>query len=70
MRTASSTLRTMSREEPERKTAKLWPVTIKKLKLISTVTGDSMVKIIDRLADEELERVRADAQKLMERNAS
>lgn len=41
-------------------TTKLWKQTIRKLKLIAVLTGSSMVEVADRLADEELKRVRHD----------
>ena len=38
-------------------TTKLWKQTIRKLKLIAALTGDSMVEVADRLVDEELRKL-------------
>lgn len=41
----------------EFQTTKLWKVTIRKLRMIAALTGSSMVKVADRLANEELQRL-------------
>lgn len=38
-------------------TIKIWKITLKTLYFIKAYTGESIVRIINRLADEELERV-------------
>jgi hypothetical protein len=39
-------------------TTRIWKETVKKLKLISALTGTSMVATIDRLASEELKKLK------------
>ena len=38
-------------------TFKIWKSTLKKLRMLYAITGDSMVSIVDRLVGEELERL-------------
>jgi hypothetical protein len=40
------------------KTTRIWAQTLSKLRLIAALTNTSMVKVIDRLADEELKRLK------------
>ena len=46
-------------ETPPYKTTRIWAKTLKKLKLISAVREMSIVRVLDRIADEELERLQA-----------
>jgi len=39
-------------------TIKIWKVTLKKLRMIYALTGESMVSVLDRLLTAELERIR------------
>jgi hypothetical protein len=39
------------------KTTRIWAHTLSKLRLIAAMTNTSIVKVIDRLADEELKRL-------------
>jgi hypothetical protein len=41
------------------KTTRIWAHTLSKLRLIAAMTNTSIVKTLDRLADEELKRLRA-----------
>ena len=41
----------------ERRTIKIWAITLPKLRLIYALTGESMVSVIDRLVSQELERI-------------
>jgi hypothetical protein len=41
---------------PEYTTTRIWVQTLRMLKLIAAMTGESMVKVMDRLARQELER--------------
>lgn len=36
---------------------KLWPDTLPKLRLLYALTGESMVSIVDRLIEQELQRI-------------
>jgi hypothetical protein len=38
-------------------TTKLWKQTIRKLKLLAALTGNSMVEVADRLVDEEIRKL-------------
>jgi hypothetical protein len=40
------------------KTTRIWAQTLSKLRLIAALTNTSIVKVIDRLADEELKRLK------------
>lgn len=44
--------------EPAYQTTRIWKRTVRKLKLLSAITGDSMVSILDDLVDRELIRLR------------
>jgi len=39
------------------RTTRIWAKTLAKLRLIAALTGTSIVRVIDRLASEELERL-------------
>jgi hypothetical protein len=41
------------------KTTRIWAYTLSKLRLIAALTNTSIVKTIDRLADEEVKRLKA-----------
>lgn len=43
----------------EYKTARIWAVTLRKLKLVSALTGESMVEALERIVAAELERTKA-----------
>jgi hypothetical protein len=40
------------------KTTRIWAQTLHKLRLIAAMTNTSIVKVLDRLADEELSRLK------------
>jgi hypothetical protein len=40
------------------KTTRIWAHTLSKLRLIAALTNSSIVKVIDRLAEEELKRLK------------
>lgn len=42
---------------PEYTTTRIWVQTLRTLKLIAAMTNESMVKVMDRLARNELERL-------------
>jgi len=44
-------------EKPEYQNMKVWTPTLKTLRQIHAITGEQMVKIVDRLARQELERL-------------
>ena len=46
-------------DTPKYATARIWVQTLRTLKLIAAMTNESMVKVMDRLAKQELERLRA-----------
>ena len=43
---------------PKYATARIWVQTLHTLKIIAALTNESMVKVMDRLAAQELERVK------------
>ena len=45
---------------PEYGTTRIWKRTLRKLRLIAALTGKTIVQVLDRLADRELERVQQD----------
>jgi hypothetical protein len=45
-------------DTPEYTTARIWVQTLRTLKLIAALTNESMVKVMDRLARQELERLK------------
>ncbi|MFL5693924.1 MAG: hypothetical protein ACJ795_19195 [Ktedonobacteraceae bacterium] len=45
------------------KTTRIWARTLSKLRLIAAMTNTSIVKVIDRLADEELQRLKEKEQR-------
>ncbi len=44
------------------KTTRIWAHTLSKLRMIAAITNTSIVKVIDRLADEELKRLKEKGQ--------
>jgi ribosomal protein L5 len=42
----------------ETQTIKIWKSTLKKLRMIHALTGESMVAVLERVIDAELKRVR------------
>jgi hypothetical protein len=40
------------------KTTRIWAQTLSKLRLIAALSNTSMVKVLDRLADEEVKRLK------------
>jgi hypothetical protein len=44
------------------RTTRIWEQTLRKLRLIAALTNSSMVQVIDRLADEELKRLKEQKQ--------
>jgi hypothetical protein len=59
----------MTKKTDEYQTTRIWKKTLQRLKLIAVLTHSSMVEVIDRLAEQELERIQKgekqhDAQKL------
>jgi hypothetical protein len=47
---------------PEYSSTRIWTRTIKKLRLIAALTGERIVQVLDRLADQELARLRTEEQ--------
>lgn len=45
------------------KTTRIWAQTLHKLRLIAAMTNTSIVRVIDRLADEELKRLKEQEKK-------
>lgn len=43
----------------QHETIRIWSKSVKKLRLIYALTGETMVKILDRIITEELKRVQA-----------
>jgi hypothetical protein len=43
---------------PEYQTIRIWTRTLRALRLIAALTGERMVKVLDRLVAKELQRVR------------
>lgn len=43
----------------EYKTARIWAVTLRKLRLLAALTGESMVEALERIVEAELERAKA-----------
>ena len=48
----------MSTEKPPYTSTRIWTRTVRKLRQIRVFTGESIVRILDRLADAELARLR------------
>ncbi len=48
------------------RTTRLWDVSLKKLRVIAALTNTSIVKVIDRLANEELRRLGLSQEQLRE----
>ena len=46
------------KKTPEYTTTRIWVQTLRMLKLIAAMTNESMVKVMDRLAQQELERLK------------
>jgi hypothetical protein len=46
---------------PEYQTTRIWKRTLRKLRLIAALTGERIVQVLDRLADQELRRVQQEA---------
>lgn len=42
---------------------RIWKKTLVTLRMIFALTGESIISIVDRLADEELARIKSDEQK-------
>jgi hypothetical protein len=51
-------LYTYNMSTPEYTTTRIWVQTLRMLKLIAAMTNESMVKVMDRLAKQELERLK------------
>ena len=51
-------LYTYNMSTPEYTTTRIWVQTLRMLKLIAVMTNESMVKVMDRLAKQELERLK------------
>ncbi len=49
-------------EKPEYQNMKVWLPTLANLRLIHAFTGEQMVKIVDRLVKQELERIQKEQQ--------
>ena len=49
-------------EKPDYQNMKVWLSTLKNLRLIHAITGEQMVKIVDRLVKQELERLQKESQ--------
>ena len=47
----------MKKQEQQYETIRIWSTSVKKLRLIYALTGETMVKILDRLLTAELQRV-------------
>lgn len=50
-------------EKPEYQNMKVWLPTLANLRLIHAFTGEQMVKILDRVVKQELERVKQEQEK-------
>jgi hypothetical protein len=50
-------------DTPKYATARIWVQTLRTLKLIAAMTNESMVKVMDRLAKQELERLKKQEEK-------
>jgi hypothetical protein len=48
----------MSTERPSYTSTRIWSRTVRKLRELHALTGESIVRILDRLADAELVRLR------------
>jgi hypothetical protein len=46
--------------KPDYQTTRIWTRTLKKLRLIAALTGERIVQILDRLAEQELARVKGE----------
>lgn len=51
----------------EYKTARIWAVTLRKLKLVSALTGESMVEALERIVEAELQKVEHTAEMISKR---
>lgn len=51
---------TPMRDAPTTITTKVWTTTLKKLRVVASLRGERLVQLLDRLADDELVRLRAD----------
>jgi len=49
-------------EKPEYQNMKVWLPTLQNLRLIHALTGEQMVKTVDRLVKQELERIQKEKQ--------
>lgn len=49
--------------KPEHQTIKVWVSTLRNLRQIYALTGEQMVKILDRVVKQELERVKQEQEK-------
>jgi hypothetical protein len=47
-------------ETPQYKTTRVWTKTLKTLRILHALTGESIVSILDRIATQELVRVQAE----------
>ena len=47
----------MKKQEQQYETIRIWSISVKKLRLVYALTGETMVKILDRLLTAELQRV-------------
>jgi hypothetical protein len=52
----------MSTETPPYTSTRIWTRTVRKLRLIAALTGERIVRVLDRLADAELARLRQSEQ--------
>jgi len=52
------------------KTIRIWPDTVKALRLLAALTGERMVQVLDRLVRAELERVQAAERKGTEKGTA
>lgn len=48
----------MKTQPPEYTTIRIWTRTLRALRLIAALTGESMVQVLDRIVTEELKRVK------------
>jgi len=52
----------MNTEKPSYTSTRIWTRTVRKFRLISVLTGERIVAVLDRLADAELARLRQSSQ--------
>ena len=57
-------------EKPEYQNMKVWLSTLKNLRLIHALTGEQMVKTVDRLVKQELERLQKEQREAKKPNKS